>query len=71
MTMSETSKATVRINVNLWLVWIMGWLFTIGITLEVSAKPYSFWESLGVLLFSWGLWPAILGVYCAKLLGTY
>jgi len=49
---------------NGYLLWVMGWLFTVG-TIVASGSEFlndsSFWESL--LLFA--IWPAILGAYFA------
>jgi hypothetical protein len=71
--MNENKSNKIEIHISkiyLFAFWSAGWLFTLGITAEASYHP-TFWDQFIVATLGYILWPGVLGLYIAKLLGTY
>ena len=45
-------------------VWTIGWLFTLGYcVLPAFPETVMFWETIGTLIFTYILWPLLLGAH--------
>lgn len=53
------------------LLWLFGFMFTFGLTITHEQPPMSVWEQIFYPMVGFVLWPSVLGLYIAKLLGTY
>ena len=63
---TKETKST-KVSLSWWPFWTAGWLFCVGfIGFGESFVTVNPLERFGVIIFSWLLWPLILGLHLAN-----